>query len=99
MSVRTPLSVCTSCGAPNTAADDMRKGKVVPVPGDITICLYCGHLQAVADDLTRRDLTPAEIIEIAGRQDIVAMQNTRLELAESDPDWPVKDGKYVGRKT
>lgn len=68
-----PVSHCTNCGwecddATGVATEDD------PSPGDFTVCIECGHLMAYADDLTLRDLTDAEVIEIAGDSRIIAAQ-------------------------
>lgn len=76
---RTPISKCPSCGTPNDAATLAGKGDEAtrPDPGDVSVCLYCGHLMAFAEDLTLRDLTDAEMHEVAGDPRILAVQKAR----------------------
>lgn len=61
-----PPSACTNCGKVMDSARVVDKDDVAPTPGDVTICFYCHHLMAFADDMTLRDLTDAEIVEVAG---------------------------------
>jgi len=75
-SSRVKLSQCLDCGAPNDSAAAVGC-EAKPQPGDITICLRCGHLMAFGDDLALRQLTDAEVIEIAGDERIIAVQKLR----------------------
>lgn len=78
-SVRTKVSACLSCGAPCDAATQFDKpGAVKPKPGDVTICLYCGHIMAFADDLGLRELTGAEMQDVAGDPRILRLQKARV---------------------
>jgi hypothetical protein len=54
-----------------------------PRPGNISVCIDCGHIMAFADDLTLRNLTDAEMIEIAGDKRILALQRARKMLADA----------------
>jgi hypothetical protein len=67
-----PASPCTHCGEPNDGAASLEGA--TPKPGDITICMECGNIMAFAEDLTVRNLTNEEMYEIAGREDLLAMQ-------------------------
>jgi transcription elongation factor Elf1 len=70
---------CPSCGklldGAAGVATDAR-----PEPGDVSVCVYCGHLMAFADDLTLRELTAAEMHEIAGDERILAVQRARAQM-------------------
>jgi hypothetical protein len=61
-----PESACTACGY---VMDRCRSvgSDALPSPGSISVCLRCGHLMAFGHDLRLRNLTDAEIKEIAGR--------------------------------
>jgi hypothetical protein len=48
-----------------------------PRPGNYTICISCGHLMAFADDLSLRNLTDAEMIDIAGDPAVLAIMHAR----------------------
>lgn len=84
--VETPESKCLDCGKKFDRASGVGskygRNRLVPRPGDITICIGCGHIMAFADDLTMRALTDAEMVEIAGRPDIIAAQKARKFSAE-----------------
>jgi len=69
-STRTPPSFCLDCGKKLDAAAAVREG-AEPKPDDISLCIYCGHIMMYAPDLTLRELTDDEIVEIAGRPDVV----------------------------
>jgi hypothetical protein len=48
-----------------------------PSPGDISVCWHCGHIAAYAGNMTLRELTAAEIHEVAGARIILAAQKAR----------------------
>jgi hypothetical protein len=48
-----------------------------PKPGHITVCIGCGHLMAFAEDMRLRNLTDAEMYEIAGDPRLIAVQCAR----------------------
>lgn len=78
-------SRCLSCGkkldgCTSVACDAM------PSPGDVTICITCGHIMAFGDDLTLRELTDAEMYEIAGDERILAVQAARKKLFNDSKD-------------
>ena len=75
-SVRVPLSVCSNCGAQNTAAGEfVGDGIGIPNPGDLSMCLHCGHLAAFDDNLRLRPITKKE------RRDALRDPNIRKILA------------------
>jgi hypothetical protein len=76
---RMPPSACTACGTKLNGATGIATDGA-PSPGDITVCLSCGHVMAYADDLTLRDLTDAEMVEIAGDPRLVAFNKVRGAL-------------------
>jgi hypothetical protein len=47
-------------------------GERGPQPSDLSICLYCGHLSAYGDDMMLRELTDAEVVEVAGDPELIA---------------------------
>ncbi len=71
--MKVPAYNCLGCGSTLDAATDPL-GDGTPASGDMTICLYCGHLMAFGDDLALRELTGAEMIEVAGDKKILAIQ-------------------------
>jgi hypothetical protein len=73
---RMVLSACTACGKLCDGATGVGCDGG-PGPGDWTICFYCGHLMAFADDLTLRNLSDAEMVEVAGDPRIIAVQRAR----------------------
>lgn len=78
MTTRTPEVNCLGCGQKVDAATSTEEGEVRPDPGDVTICLRCGHLMAFAEDLTLRELTDAEMHEVAGDERILRAQHARV---------------------
>ena len=83
---RTPVSKCLDCGRKVDAATFAQAGPIAaPEPNDITLCLHCGHLMAFADDLTLRELTDAEIHEVAGDKRIIAVQKARGMVMKPKP--------------
>lgn len=71
-----PSSPCTNCGKQLDGATSV-DCDAPPDPGDMTVCIYCGHLMAFNEDLQLRDLTPAEQINVAGDERILAIQGAR----------------------
>lgn len=82
-SVCTKVSACLSCGTPCDAATQFDKpGAVKPKPGDVTICLYCGHIMAFADNLGLRELTGAEMQDVAGDPRVLQLQRARAKTMQ-----------------
>lgn len=77
--VRLPETNCLDCGRVLDCANSIG-GKSKPSPGDITVCLMCGHLMAFNKDLTMRPLTDAEIIAIAGDEQMITIQAARGKI-------------------
>jgi hypothetical protein len=75
-------SPCPNCGKKLDSALDT-EGDSAPSPGDITICFGCHHLMAFADDMTFRELTPDEMIEVAGEPAILRA----MEALDSFKKW------------
>jgi hypothetical protein len=70
---------CTACGQTVSGAaaiDD----DCAPEPGDFSVCIKCGHIAAFGDDLLLRDLTPAERIEAADDEQLLAAQEAVARL-------------------
>jgi hypothetical protein len=63
---------CLNC---NVVVDGARcvDGDGSPSPGDVTMCIYCGHVMAFSEGLGMRELTDAEMQEIAGDPRLVAV--------------------------
>lgn len=66
-------SECINChakldGATSVGCDES------PSPGDFSVCIKCGHLMAFGHDLQFRELTEAEMHQIAGDPRIIAAQ-------------------------
>jgi hypothetical protein len=99
----TPLNACLNCGYEMDAATATNPAYEMepPKPGDIAICLKCAHIHAFADDLTVRELTDAEVVEVAGNPDMVrAVEAIGLAAKLSADGWfrphdlgPEKDPK------
>lgn len=67
-------ATCTNCGTEldgcaSAADDDM------PGADDFTVCSECGHVMAYTAEMTLRDLTDAEMIELAGDPVLLAAQH------------------------
>ena len=80
-----PESACTSCGKLLTAVSVLdHEEPVLPSPGDFTVCITCGHIMGFNKDLSLRELTDAEMIEVAGNDGILAIQWARVEAQKKD---------------
>jgi hypothetical protein len=73
---RIPDCKCTNCGKELSGAAGLGNDDM-PKPGDVCVCLDCGHVMAFADDLTLRNLTDEEIVEFAGRPEIISFNKVR----------------------
>ena len=74
----TPPTVCLGCGSKIDGATHVGNDEdTAPDPGHIVVCIYCGHIQAYAEDLQLRELTLAELLDVAGDSRILAIQRTR----------------------
>jgi hypothetical protein len=71
----TQPSPCTNCGKINDAATSVDLDSAKPGPGDIAVCLYCGHVMAFDEQIRLRNLTDAEVINIAGDPKLVRVGN------------------------
>jgi hypothetical protein len=78
--VHTPVTHCLACKCELDAATFAGPGDHTPEPGDVTVCFYCGHLMAFADGLTMRELTDAEMRQVAGDRTILAIQRARANF-------------------
>jgi hypothetical protein len=68
---RVPLSLCTKCARPLTAATETDGGpEHRPDPGAISICAYCGYLMIFDTNLRLRELTEAELDEIMSDREL-----------------------------
>jgi hypothetical protein len=66
-----PKQRCPNCRRRVNTASPGPTGKQQPSPGDMAVCFYCHHLMVFADDMTMRDLTDAEVVEVAGHPSVV----------------------------
>jgi hypothetical protein len=72
--------VCLNCGTLLDGAACVEEGEPRehrPKADDITVCIKCGHVMAYADEGALRELTEAEMCEIAGDERILAIQRAR----------------------
>ena len=67
-------SSCPSCGEAMTGAAGVESDDA-PTPGDISVCLYCRALLVFGNDLKLRMPTDAELIEMAGNKQMIAIVN------------------------
>jgi len=74
-------SNCIDCGKLLNGATAIDSDSA-PDPGDVTVCIYCGSLMIFEDDLSLRRPQPEEIVEMAGDERILAMQQARKEMDE-----------------
>jgi hypothetical protein len=75
MSARVKPSPCTSCGRVNDAATFVGKEDEKPSPGDFCVCLNCSHVMAYDQRLRLRELTDAEVIQLAGDPKLIFATN------------------------
>lgn len=87
-SSKLPYTICTNCAKVLDGASSI-VGDHTPSPGDITVCIYCSHLMAYADDLTLREMTDAEMNEIAGNKKIL----TAMEVVAAFRKWKQRKKK------
>jgi hypothetical protein len=73
-----PTTPCPSCGELLDAATSMLED-AVPSDGDINVCIQCGHIM-VFENGQPRNLTDAEMYQIAGDRRIIALQKVRGEV-------------------
>lgn len=72
-------SPCPGCGVVNDMATSAG-GKNRPSPGSISICFRCGHISAFSEDMRLRELTDAEMHEVAGHPKIIAIMKARKKV-------------------
>jgi hypothetical protein len=84
MSTDLQPSPCTNCGKINDAATYIGSGKETPSPGDISICYYCSHIMAFDEKLKLRELTDAEIIEVAGDPRLILASDALAMLRKEE---------------
>jgi len=75
---RVPHSSCLACGHKLDTATD--PSGAMPKKGDVSICLYCGHLMVFKSNGKLRNPTGDEIVELAGRPDILEAQRFRGDV-------------------
>lgn len=78
---RLRVNYCLNCGKKIDSATNTKPGELIDVhPGALAICISCHHIMAYADDLSFREITDEEIVDIAGRPELVIPMNA-LALA------------------
>lgn len=80
-------SSCINCGKFNDAATAVGND-AKPKPCDVALCYYCGHIMAYGDDLKLRELTGAEMIQIAGDPRVVAASAAIIYSRELEKKTP-----------
>lgn len=84
------MSLCLNCGHELSGAacvketTSKRERKVMPKAGDLSICIKCGHLMGFDESLKLVELTPAQMIQVAGDRRLLVMQRARKMQQESD---------------
>ena len=78
-SFRISMSKCLGCGKEVNGTTNAESGSR-PKPGDVTVCLYCGHIMAFGKRLILRELTSAEMRDVAGNKTILAIQQARGKI-------------------
>lgn len=69
-------TVCLNCG--QTLDGSTAVGEdALPEQGNAVMCIYCGHIMAFDHDLKFRELSDAEVREIAGDGRVLAIQRAR----------------------
>lgn len=84
---RGPWRPCPGCGK---QVDSLKNatGDGAPDPGDIVICFYCGHINAIDEDrFSLRELTDAEIREVAGDRRLIKAQKLRDQAMRRFRQW------------
>lgn len=82
-------SDCLNCGIKVDAATSIDH-RHVPHEGAIAICLICSHIMAYDETVHLRELTDEEVIDIAGRPEILFAIN---RLGSAKAAWESKHGE------
>lgn len=82
MSKTVPEDYCPNCGHRLNRTSVPGPDDPVPQAGDVTVCLYCSHLMVFAEDMSLRAPNDAELIELAGRPDILRVMQFVREFQE-----------------
>jgi hypothetical protein len=86
------VSSCLNCGKEMDAATSYDHDHI-PHEGAIAICMMCSHIMSYGPDLKLRELTNAEILDVAGAPEILNFINT---LAETRNYYEQSTGKKWG---
>lgn len=78
---RTAECHCLSCGEILDALSHPDHD-ALPEEGCITVCAYCRHIMALNADFTVRELTDAEMIDVAGNAELLAVQRLLDEFEQ-----------------
>ncbi len=82
--VEMPTSKCTSCGKELDGATCVGED-AKPNAGDFTVCIGCGHIMVFDENSMLREMTSAEVIEIAGDKRVLAVQWARGKIKDNAP--------------
>jgi hypothetical protein len=79
---RVVTSFCTNCGKKlNAATSPFAQDN--PAPGDATVCIKCNHIMIFDENMRLRNPTDEEFDEIAGDEEILAIQLGRRMIRVS----------------
>lgn len=86
---RVPESACLECPLDCAREVSENGGAQQSGSGDFTICITCGHLMVWDDNMEPRQLTDAEIKQVAGDKRIRAVQHARGKMKEREMKFAV----------
>ena len=73
---------CLDCGTELDDPTPTNPEHPTPKPGDVMLCAACGHVMIAGDDGAPRAPNDAELVELAGHPDLLALQQSRGWHAE-----------------
>ena len=75
---------CLNCGHRLNAASSFFD-ETPPHPGDATVCIECGHVMVFGDDMKMREPTGAEVVELAGNEQLLTTMRVLAEAKTKRP--------------